>query len=81
MLTSRELKLTTKQCRPTSARRQCCGRWKKKEIDLEKKVSNKLLKCFFNQLNRFLKDRYLPNFFYPSVNLLESYPEELIDSL
>ena len=36
------------------------------------------IKMLFNQLNRFLKDRYLPNFFYPSVNLLESYPEELV---
>ena len=29
-------------------------------------------------MNQFLEDRNFPNFFYPMINMLDGYPEDLI---
>ena len=36
------------------------------------------IQTLFNQMNEFLEDRYFPNFFYPLINMLDGYPEDLI---
>ena len=36
------------------------------------------IRMLYGKLNQFLGNRYLPNFFDPSVNLLDGYPEHLI---